>query len=945
MKRLLLPLLGIVFCAFTYAQAPYTICLKKNDGSSWPVSGYLSFSESTPFGYTSNTITLPAEDSENFADYEWFLIPAGEGEPMMFYIRQSNGKYLGTNNATNLSVFDEKEEDGFKFFIQRHNLTNSSRQRVKAYRIYLMYQNVVYFVSLSTSVGRLELKKKADSSSNAFHISSSPRFRNSIVYNGDMELVANYKPSTNFASSPPLTEEIELTAANTGGVAFFPCDYIDPGAINNIPRSYLIYSHASSGGEPEDGRYFLRMPTETGIEKPVDIPILSYAFDLQTTIKVRSTQAGIKAGEISFLDKQGNLISSQDIIPTKANSPEQEYHDPEAWEVHEFIFPVEVPEDVMTLRVSSSLEEGEFLDIDDIYMTVRERPHPYLYWNPASAGSTSWSDPANWVDEDSISGNVPTKQTQVVLPGGLSSYPYLPTPNTAKCSNIYLEPGASLGNQYFLDYDSAFIRFEFETMRWLALTAPLKNMYSGDYMFKQANPISEMRLYKTENPQTGLFYADWTTSFSTANYPLAPAMPFSFRVGHLFYHTIDEESGADDSSLELIERMDFSLPKTAHTFLVYDDESKLPTGDSYPIPEEGRKFAHRFIYEVEENGQSVVPQETVLVNFPTGIESGEDLVLIGNPLLSELSFNEFYRGNNILIYPEFKLLVGTEFVSGAGVDPDNNGRIESFVSVDGDVETGTIPPLTAFVVRTRETYSGQDLAVKKGMYLPVAVLNRAKAEVSQPNILVEVEQEGQTSRSLILISGEYSNTYSPGEDSRKLDVKEGSMTPLVYSVTDEQALEVNRIADVSRGVHLEVLTKKSGQGTLSLRCHNVPEQGTYLKDLQTGEERFFNGKPQLDIPFDAEAGESKAFYLGKRGTSIDPPSTPGIRLTTEGNRIRITSPEALSEVKVYNTSGLLLAEYFPSETHSFDIDKIGKNRLLIIKVQTETGTKTFKVGK
>lgn len=943
MKKSLLLLLGIIFCTQVYTQTPYTIYSKNGDGAELTKNGYISFSSTEFYNYYLFSKALPSANSENYADYEWFLVPVGNDEPMMYYIQNSNGKYLGAGNTSYLSVFDEKSDDGFKFFIQKISTANTNRTKATVCRIYLKYQGTPYLVEASTTISRLELKKKASSSSYSYLISPSPRFAGSIVYNGDMELVANYKASTSLASLPPAVSPEELTSSNTKGAPYFPLDYYELNVVSDTPKSYLVHSNSSSGGKPEDGSYFLRIPSGATVEKPLDVPALDYAFNLKTTIKARSSQAGIKAGSICFHDSQDNLIACEEIILSKANSPEQEYHDPEVWETLEFVFPVDQPEALMKIRITSSLEGNEVLDIDDICMSVQERPHRFIYWNPVSEGANSWLDPANWTDEEGVSSGIPTKRTQVVLREGLSSYPRLESTDKAQCSNIYFEPGARLGNQFYLDYDSAFIQLGFETMKWQALTAPLKGMYSGDYMFDRANPISEMRLYKTENPQTGLFYADWTTSFTTANHPLAPGMPFSFRAGRVFYNTIDEESGAESGSMEFIDQAKLSLPNTADKFVFYDESTKLPTGTHQPVPEEGRRFSHRFIYEKEENGESVVPSESLLVSYPSSVESGEGIVLIGNPLLSELNFAEFYRENSQFIYPEFKLLIGTEFVSGSGTDNESMGTIDSFISVDGDVGTGVIPPLTAFVIRTKENYTGSDLLIKKGAYLPTTTLRQSATIKKQPSILAEVEQNKQTSRSIILISKDHSNAYSPKEDSRKLDIRENSSIPLVYSIADERALEVNRIQDLSQGVYLEVLSKQPGEGELSISLSDLDAEEFYLKDLQSGEILFFNQEKTLHFMYNALPGESKRFYLGGNASSIGHASSPRISLKQEGKQIKIYSPEALSKVEVYNTAGLLLMEQASSGNHSLTLDLELENSLLIIKAYTETGAKTFKI--
>ncbi len=356
-----------------------------------------------------------------------------------------------------------------------------------------------------------------------------------------------------------------------------------------------------------------------------------------------------------------------------------------------------------------------------------------VYWNPQANfdKSFSWNNDNNWSDKNGNKAFVPTKYTTVILPEGKDSYPvlydYLDPSRSSfieldynvdlnSCANIYFMTGSELGNPYYLNYDSVKINWRLNTMKWYNLSPPLRNMYSGDYSFDYLNPLSEMQLHNITNPQTGFYSSDWTESFNTTNYSLYPGIGFSFRIGSLYYNEVTEVGANYDSRTSLSE-MEMYFPKSNTSFRFYDEVTKLPTDKIEHINENGRDFNSRFVYEITEGDESIVPEEEELLQLNTNLSNGEGLVVIGNPFMSHFNFEEFYYRNHLLIKPEFKVLIDEQYFTFSGVDNERIGMIESWTATHLDITPYSIGPMQSFIVTTREEYSGESLSVDRNMSL------------------------------------------------------------------------------------------------------------------------------------------------------------------------------------------------------------------------------------
>ena len=104
-------------------------------------------------------------------------------------------------------------------------------------------------------------------------------------------------------------------------------------------------------------------------------------------------------------------------------------------------------------------------------------------WTGAS--STDWNTASNWNQ------GIPTNTTDVLIPANCTRYPVLTS--ASACRYIYIASGACLGNQHLLSYEKAFVDVSIPTNRYVRITPPLKETYSGDlFTQEQGGQWSEL---------------------------------------------------------------------------------------------------------------------------------------------------------------------------------------------------------------------------------------------------------------------------------------------------------------------------------------------------------------------------------------------------------------------------------------------------------------------
>jgi hypothetical protein len=309
-----------------------------------------------------------------------------------------------------------------------------------------------------------------------------------------------------------------------------------------------------------------------------------------------------------------------------------------------------------------------------------------------------WHNPNNWVEvrkKDDSTYEIPVSWspspcTNVVISSGSPHYPELI--DSAYCAGIRMEDRAMLKNPHVLNYDSASVEFMLrpsERDRFVMWSAPLQDMYSGDYYFKNsAGQLIRgdvyMNYFQLKNPDnsSNATYTDmFTATFGKLDDVLKPGKAFNLWV----------TSTGESRSQSLI------FPRKEEKYGYASGSNQTETGTL------SRNNSHRFITDgmkPDGNGGFSLP-----VN---GDLTGGKMLQIVNPYLAWLRVDSFllHNGGNGLDEQRGYLIwdgktgngfVAVKLVEGQDIK-DGMRYIVSFASCPFAKSPLFIPPLQSFFV-------------------------------------------------------------------------------------------------------------------------------------------------------------------------------------------------------------------------------------------------------
>jgi hypothetical protein len=593
-----------------------------------------------------------------------------------------------------------------------------------------------------------------------------------------------------------------------------------------------------------------------------------------------------------------------------------------------------------------------------------------IYWKKGAADA-DWNSDANWV-----ANLVPVKETHVVLDSALVKYPTLtenpdvttydfttksldPSSNktpfvefdynfvTNSASEIHFKPGAELGNQFYLNYDSVKVDLKLNTMQWYGLSAPLRQMYSGDYSFERINPLAQMRLFNAINPQTGTPTLEWTTPFTTTNKLLEAGTGFGYNIGKVVYDL--EEGQPAGESYYLINDTTLYFPKNKTVFQYYNEATKMPiVGKKDQINPEDRLHSKRFIYETD------MPPADPLVTVPTKVIKKDELVVVGNPFMSHLNFAEFYAANANIIKPQYKLLktdakfaagTVTSFVLGASEDLDAS-------SVSDPVLTRiSIPPMQAFIVETKEGYTGANpnLVITKAMSIVDGVHSALRSSEQEQGILrIKATRDGMETHAVVALSDRAHNEYVPDEDSRRILSSGLVNSPSVFTITNGKYLDINQMKEMPESLPLGISTTGKGltQITFTGSSSLPTEYDYYFFDNQTSQKRLINENTSYEFN-NTEGDQIGRFYILRElhaPTGINEVKG-NIQIYVNQGIVHVLSSDGteIESVKIYSPDGYIRYQRTNIGGSYVEIPVTKLNPVLLVTATAGKATVTEKV--
>ena len=462
--------------------------------------------------------------------------------------------------------------------------------------------------------------------------------------------------------------------------------------------------------------------------------------------------------------------------------------------------------------------------------------------------STDWNDWSNWTDGS------PWGCTDVIIPGGLQSYPILTQADYEagmnNCARIHIEDGGQIVNTRHLNtYDGAWVDIQLEGGRYYMLASPLKDMASGDWFIspdvtlatstsmeglplfttfneitypeQRTNPTVYQRLWSTlapvKNPdgyeakdEVAPDETQWTPPYNAVNQAYSLGMGFSLMANKV------------EGNKYL-----FRFPKQHVTYHYYNLAGQ-PTGMTESISRPSR--TGRFIDEAQWNNDKLTVKQTNT--------EASTAFLVGNPFVSYLNLSAFMSANGI---SEVKLFDGTTNTNNSLILIDGE-----LVSNAGGYVRRNVMPMEAFFVMTPDGQAKSEMTVTFNANMQTTDAGTTSAVTrslpSDSFLRLSATLDGKTTHALLRVSPTASAGVIPGEDTKLLVESEARPAVAIYTVADGQALDIQQVPDDVRRIPLGFYLPDGGSADIRLKADFTDPQwhDWFLLDLRTGQRRRLN---------------------------------------------------------------------------------------------------------
>jgi hypothetical protein len=505
----------------------------------------------------------------------------------------------------------------------------------------------------------------------------------------------------------------------------------------------------------------------------------------------------------------------------------------------------------------------------------------------------------------------------VVIPSDMPHYPELT--DSAWCNLITVQDRAMLANPHVLNYNSAQVELKLkatERDRFIMWSAPLLNMYSGDYHFKDGSGAPRwgdvyMNFFQQDNPHGGAAQRNtFTATFGELNVPLSLGRAFNLQV----------TSTSESRSLPLI------FPQT-------DPSSWL--GMTPPA-------RHRFITDSVEPGGA--DRTFPLDVMPKTGNEFYDLIQVVNPYIAWLDVIKFLNGNQNDLGPGYLFWNGSFDDGFEAVAVDGNRYVWS-TRPSPSQSPLLIPPLQSFFVQKRNT--GLLPSVNMSPNWTTTVNPGVQSYVlrsgaSESGVLrIRASQGSRTAYALLRHEPQAVPEYSSREDIRPLFYDALPLTLYTLTALGEPLL-IN--ADGSFALHetaLGLRLAEAGQTVLSFTGletfgHNVflidRERDNLQIDLQQTPEYTFTAiRPPGTTVFELNDRFVLRMEYTGRGLGTAETVSPEALFSGENGRIRVRSLSGeLRRIEVYNMPGMPV---YVSNTPSTEYSIPTPPGIYLVKVQ------------
>ncbi|MDH6304573.1 hypothetical protein M2459_001308 [Parabacteroides sp. PF5-5] len=570
-------------------------------------------------------------------------------------------------------------------------------------------------------------------------------------------------------------------------------------------------------------------------------------------------------------------------------------------------------------RIPSTNTEYESLSFPKGKLTVSlltQSPTDYISMKWTGNVDRNWHDPRNWVKlkngvETPVT-YVPTTCVDVIIPSGLTNYPELTS--DAFCNNIIIDDRAMIAKINYLDYKgNAHINLKLkatERNRFVMWSAPLLDMYSGDYHFKKSDGRTPqwgdvyMNFFQNTNPDNnGAAVGNYfTTTFKHLGTRLSLGQAFNIKV-------INTTANKDSV---------FTFPRT---------ETEYTASDNTPYVGLTRAYSGRFISD-----SVIIRNNKIPVS---GDISGYNYVQVVNPFMAYLDIRKFLN-NNTDLEQSIKIWSG-------GTSSDPNSSTGDLITIKPDLtegqryiidnadewfntntkNAGLIAPLQSFFVKKNNANTTLGtLNMNPDWTTTVNSSNTGdyvlRAATEETNTLrIKATQNGVSSATALFYHPESSPNYNSKEDAGKLFYSNASVAVYSFSPTKDP-LAINSSNDFqSTTTKLGLRVKNAGQVTFDFSGMATFGYDVYLIDHALNNKQIdIKANPSYTFMVTKASANDKVIELNDRfslsavytgiGVGNEAISISELNVTSTDGYIHIQSKSSISSLQIYNISGALV---------------------------------------
>jgi hypothetical protein len=540
---------------------------------------------------------------------------------------------------------------------------------------------------------------------------------------------------------------------------------------------------------------------------------------------------------------------------------------------------------------------------------------------------TDWNNPGNWVQVLTNGSEIPVTWTpvecvDVTIPDGAKNYPELKQP--ASCGTIHLGDRAMISGIHHLNYIEASIDFKplgVEKDRFVMWSAPLKDMYTGDYHYINNSGEPDwghvyMNFFQSANPD----YASsvetektFTATFGSTGTPLPLGTAFNAKI-------IGGREGL------------FTFPKAAASYTNTDGSSSGTLS---------RTNSKRFITDGWINTSGVL-------SLPVKGNNTFGMIQVVNPFMAYLDMNAFLGANSGSIAGSYRIWngdVNADFITVLAYDDNNEMRYV----IDDEVPVGSaqyIAPLQSFFVTklnasTNVTSltmnSGTMTTTKNGIEGSYVLRSAARGETTEGLLRVTATSGNAENSTVLLRRPGAQQEFNASEDAEKF-FNHGAPISVYTLAGARKAIAINTSEAFKGDVKLGVRVRDTkAPVTLSFSGLERFGQGVTLIDHALGDKEINIQKDTYAFVIDGEGGKdvvelNNRFSLrfGDAPVGIEDVKADDIHVAAGNGKISVSSGSTFDRIEIVNISGIKIHDNTIPASYC-QLPVIG-NQIYIVKV-------------